>query len=58
MTLLEIAFGCCIDENKNPLKMKSTPAKPVDTANRAEYQALVDSLQTYIEQENLLEEKQ
>ncbi|NPD47157.1 MULTISPECIES: M23 family metallopeptidase [unclassified Lentimicrobium] len=39
----------------NPLKMKSTPAKPVDSTNRVEYQTLVDSLQIYIKQENLLD---
>jgi len=32
----------------NPLKIKSDPAKPVDSANSIEYQQLVDSLQHFI----------
>lgn len=38
----------------NPLKMKSTPAKPIDSTNRVEYLNLVDSLQGFIEQDNSL----
>ena len=32
----------------NPLKIKSTPAKPVDSLNMNEYMQLVDSLQSYL----------
>lgn len=32
----------------NPLKMKSTPAKPVDSVNYQEYMQLVDSMHNYI----------
>lgn len=32
----------------NPLKIKSTPAKPVDSLNMNEYMQLVDSLKTYL----------
>lgn len=42
----------------NPLKMKSTPAKPVDSTHWNEYKILVDSLESYIEQDNAVDSLQ